>query len=109
MYIVDNIGVSLEDAKAVSTSCCGQVSYREIDFSYDKAMNVYIKLGLNTNHAHLSPTEHQATPIPENMWTVYGCDRLYWVDGITHVDKDCNLWSGNLNSWIQHRQLIELK
>lgn len=109
IYIVDNIGVSLEDAKSISTSCCAQVSYREIDSSYDKAMSVYVKLGLNTDHAHLSPTEHQATPIPEKMWTVYGCDRLYWVDGITHVDKDCNLWSGNLNSWIQHRQLIEVK
>ena len=109
IYIVDNIGVSLEDAKSISTSCCAQVSYREIDSSYDKAMSVYVKLGLNTDHAHLSPTEHQATPIPEKMWTVYGCDRRYWVDGITHVDKDFNLWSGNLNSWIQHRQLIEVK
>ena len=109
MYIVDNVGVSLEEAKAISTSCCGQVSYREIDSSYDKAMSVYTKLGLNTDHAHLSPTEHQATPIPENMWTTYGCEMMYWSEGITHVDKNCNLWSGNFNSWIQHRQLIEVK
>ena len=109
MYIVDNVGVSLEDALSVSTSCCAQVSYRSIDNSYNKAMDVYTKLGLNTEHAHLSPTEHQGTPIPENMWTAYGCNMIYWAEGITHVDKDCNLWSGNFDGWIQHRQLIELK
>ncbi len=111
MYIVDNVGVSLEEAKAISTSCCGQVSYREIDSSYDKAMSVYAKLGLNTDHAHLSPTEHQATPM--QVWFEGGDINSIlpetWEAGITHVDKNCNLWSGNFNSWIQHRQLIELK
>ena len=111
MYIVDNVSVSLEEAKAISTSCCGQVSYREIDSSYDKAMSVYAKLGLNTDHAHLSPTEHQATSM--QVWFEGGDINSIlpetWEAGITHVDKNCNLWSGNFNSWIQHRQLIEVK
>ena len=111
MYIVDNVGVSLEEAKAISTSCCGQVSYREIDSSYDKAMSVYTKLGLNTDHAHLSPTEHQATPMQE----AYAGGNINtnlpetWEKGVTHYDCNDNLWSGNFKSWIQHRQLIEVK
>ena len=54
-----------EEALAISTSCCGQVSYRNIDNSYDKALKVYERLGINTDHAHLSPTEHQAKPMQE--------------------------------------------
>ena len=40
-----------EEALAISTSCCGQVSYRNIDNSYDKALKVYERLGINTDHA----------------------------------------------------------
>ena len=112
MYIVDNVGVSLEDALSVSTSCCAQVSYRAIDNSYNKAMDVYTKLGLNTEHAHLSPTEHQGTP------TVLGNDCGYptYPKGVTAIEpsKDIfsntgKVWSGNFDGWIQHRQLIEIK
>ena len=27
-------------------------------------------------------------------------------EGVTHMDKDQNIWSGNFAGWIQHRQLI---
>jgi hypothetical protein len=32
----------------------------------------------------------------------------YWgkVPGITHQDREGQLWSGNLRGWIQHRKLI---
>jgi hypothetical protein len=29
-----------------------------------------------------------------------------WEPGITHMDKDFNLWSGNFKGWIQYRKLI---
>lgn len=29
-----------------------------------------------------------------------------WQEGITHVRKNNTLWSGNLQGWIQLRQLI---
>ena len=104
--------LTIEEALAVSTSCCAQVSYRAIDTSYDKAMDVYAKLGLNTEHAHLSPTEHQGTP------TVLGNDCGYptYPKGVTTIEpsKDIfsntgKVWSGNFEGWIQHRQLIEIK
>jgi len=112
-YLVDNIGVSLEDALAISTSCCAQVSYRNINNSYEKAMDIYEKLGLNTDNAHLSPTEHQATPIKKSVGycpdgnIVNTYEPLSWENGITHVDKNYKLWSGNFMGWIQHRQIID--
>lgn len=34
----------------------------------------------------------------------------YWgknhTEGVTHIDKYKNYWSGNLRGWIQYRQLI---
>jgi len=104
--------LTTEEALSVSTSCCAQVSYRSIDNSYDKAMDVYTKLGLNTEHSHLSPAEHQGTPI------VLGNDCGYptYPKGVTAIEpsKDIfsntgKVWSGNFDGWIQHRQLIELK
>lgn len=102
-----------EEALAISTSCCGQVSYRNIDNSYDKALKVYERLGINTDHAHLSPTEHQAKPInyklnPLDLESIrdLNCDQMFEEEGITHIDKQSNLWSGNLRGFIQHRQLI---
>lgn len=29
-----------------------------------------------------------------------------WEKGITHADRDGNLWSGNFCGFVQHRQLI---
>lgn len=104
--------LTLEEALAISTSCCAQVSYRNIDNSYEKAMDIYEKLGLNTDHAHLSPTEHQATPMKKTITYCPGgsfintYDPLSWESGITHVDKNYKLWSGNFMGWIQHRQKL---
>lgn len=30
-----------------------------------------------------------------------------WEYGVTHMDKDYQLWSGPYRDWIQHRKLIE--
>jgi len=29
-----------------------------------------------------------------------------WEGGITHMDREFNLWSGNLKGFIQYRKLI---
>lgn len=42
-----------------------------------------------------SPVEHQATPIVDTSY-----------EGITHIDKYGNKWSGNLKGWLQWRQLL---
>lgn len=94
----------LENAKAISASCCAQVSYRKLDDSLEKALNVYKRL-VESEPVHASPFEHQATPIG---MTALECihKMVGWEEGVTHQDRWGNLWSGNFCGWIQHRQLI---
>lgn len=97
----DKNGVSLEDALAISSSCCAQVSYRLLDDSLEKARMIYKRL-VESEPVHASPFEHQATPMEKSNSIMAGC----WDKGITHLDREGDLWSGNFKSWIQHRQLI---
>ena len=94
-------GLELDDALAISASCCAQVSYRLLDDSIEKARKVYQRL-VESEPVHASPFEHQVTPMKEPLQS----DKYLWEDGMTHADKDGNMWSGNLMGWIQHRQLI---
>lgn len=106
---------SLEDALAISSSCCAQVSYRLLDDSLEKARMIYKRL-VESEPVHASPFEHQASPIAETYqwdsdrpWHNPSNDRTMvttWQKGITHTDRDGNFWSGNFKGWIQHRQLI---
>jgi thymidylate synthase ThyX len=97
----------LKEAKAISASCCAQVSYRKLDDSLEKALKVYERL-VESEPVHASPFEHQATP-----FEIPNCD--YYTDaiwealgqqGATHIDTEQNIWSGNFCGWAQHRQLI---
>lgn len=105
---------SLEDALAISSSCCAQVSYRKLDDSLEKAKDIFDKL-IESKPCHASPTEHQATPMQQGgeFWDEGGEYSLNcphssdcWEEGVTHSDRQGNLWSGNFKGWIQHRQLI---
>lgn len=99
---------TLEDAKAVSASCCAQVSYRKLDDSIEKAHDIFKRL-VESKPVHASPFEHQATPME------YG-DHDYVPEGITHftvvngnhetAGTITDAWSGNFRGWIQHRHLI---
>lgn len=92
---------TLEDAIAISSSCCAQVSYRRLDDSVEKARDIYKRL-VESKPVHASPFEHQATPMPRfNPEGIYA-----WPQGVTHKDCEGDLWSGNLKGWIQNRQLI---
>ena len=97
-----------EEAIAISASCCAQVSYRILNSTKEKALDIYQKL-ISGNKVHASPFEHQATPMLFN--TVMKHDRLSddaseWEEGITHVDLKLYFWSGNFCGWIQNRQLL---
>ena len=100
-YYIGNDQVELEQAQKISASCTAQVSYRKLDTSIEKALGIYERL-FSGPKPHLSPTEHQATPID------YTKDFSFsdWPKGITHVDRENKLWSGNFKGWIQFRQLI---
>lgn len=103
--------VSLDKALHVSASCCAQVSYRKTDNSLEKGEKVWQMLTTD-DRLHGSPMEHQATPLCwESVVTVWGRafgdeDDKDLPDGITHLDRDGNLWSNNFKGWIQHRALI---
>jgi len=102
---------TLQEALAISSSCCAQVSYRQLDDSLEKAQMIYHRL-VESEPVHASPFEHQATPMASsqvgnlcpsvNLASFPGS----WQDGITHCDKHGRLWSGNFKGWVQHRQLI---
>lgn len=103
-YPVDVFGHSLENALAISSSCCAQVSYRKLDDTLEKAQMVYKRL-VDSEPVHASPFEHQGSPIEEQKHTIYDV-RESWPEGVTHMDRKGKLWSGNFIGWIQHRQLI---
>lgn len=97
-----------EEAIAISASCCAQVSYRVLNNSKEKALDIYGKL-LTGNKVHASPFEHQATPIGSIAeWDGFdfAMNSGEWPEGVTHRERDGTYCSGNLKGWIQHRQLI---
>lgn len=98
MYFTGDEVIGLQDAKQVSASCCAQVSYRRLDDSLEKAKLIFDRL-INSEPVHASPIEHQATPI-------IATDSGQWPVGVTHKDRENNLWSGNFKHWIQNRQLF---
>ncbi len=101
-----------EEALAISSSCCAQVSYRNLDNTYEKAMAIYGRL-LSGAKVHASPFEHQATPMEYvDIHTDYGTDVIVqffdgFLGGYTHVDSSGKFWSANFQGWVQHRQLLD--
>lgn len=102
-----------------SAARCARVSYLNHDNSQpdiQKDLELYdmlatrpydngtLKLDID-EPVHLSPLEHQATPMPYVMW---GSEQVgKWDKGVTHVDKNLDMWSGNFSGFVQHRQLLQ--
>lgn len=111
-YWLKGCGITLEDALAISSSCCAQVSYRLLDDSIEKARKVYQRL-VESTPVHASPFEHQASPMrcakyEDMLLARFSEDVVRCFDeGVTHTDLNDDLWSGNFKSWIQYRQLID--
>lgn len=100
--------VTIEQALKISSAACGQVSYRKLDTSEETVERVWDRL-MNGDIIHASVTGHQATPLKDPTYYLVedgnpNLDR--WVDGITHVDKEGNLWSAQFKHWVMHRKLI---
>lgn len=112
----EGVELSLQEAIELSMSLCAQQSFRKADASSGKTESVIDKL-FNGNKVHASPSEHQATPIPrpeinkvgfhrkDGKYVAY-VDTSAWPAGVTHMDRNCELWSANFKGWIQHRQLL---
>lgn len=106
----DNI--SLEDALKVSAARCAAVSFRNSDYGLEKSREVWERL-VGDERKHSSALEHQAkVMLAEGTFDQHGVYNVptwphTWEDGISHADREGNLWSGNLKNFIQLRKLIE--
>lgn len=107
---------TVEQAIKVSAARCAAVSYRNEDYGLEKCLQLYERL-VGDERKHASALEHMATPMkPRNVRNAFkfdGHDLNYennsssWEEGISHTDRDGNLWSGNFKGWLQHRKTIK--
>lgn len=97
--------LSLETARTVSMARCAAVSYRTEDIGLEKAQDIYSKL-FSGQKIHASPACHQATPMEDLPTITKKLEYMFETEGVTHLDRFGSLWSGNLQGWIQYRQLL---
>ena len=118
------VPISTEQAIKVSAARCAAVSYRNEDYGLEKCLQLYERL-VGDERKHSSALEHQATPMEEEQFYKDGMeyspqsenlqiekvnipDSSYsWQEGISHVDREGKLWSGNFCGFIQHRKTIK--
>lgn len=103
--------LTLEQAIKVSCARCAAVSYRNEGYGVEKSVELYERL-VGSDKKHASALEHCATPMKEMEFQVeyeinVPTDPDTWEEGISHMDKKRNLWSGNFRGWIQHRKTIK--
>lgn len=107
----EKVILNKDQALRVSASCCAQSSFRTLDYSLTKAENIYKTL-VEDEPVHASPFEHQAIAMSnyDDVFVMMSSSRgrqLSFPEGITHLDRNRELWSGNLRGWVQYRQLIK--
>ena len=113
LYYLDNNGnnLSVQQAKEASTARCARSSYDKHDgtvTTWDADVTLYKTL-VADDPKHMSPCEHQATPMQNGELEGFGFREDFpgnWEEGVTHTDRTGKLWSGNFCGWIQNRQLI---
>ena len=101
---------TLEDAIKYSAASCASVSYRNEDMTLEKADKIFDML-IKAEVIHSSPFEHQATPIKPKfnelgLIRVNCSEPQSWEEGITHMNKQGQLCSGNLRGWVQYRHTL---
>ena len=107
------IRYQLDDAIKISCARCAAVSFRNVDYDLKKSLEVYERL-VGDERKHASAFEHCATPMKDVQEELFGAGLVVnspsfpetWEEGITHMDQQGNLWSGNLKGWRQYRKLI---
>lgn len=95
-----DFGDLIEEARKCSVARCARVSYNSHDNStpdIDRDIELADKL---LEAGHMSPFEHQATPMRQDSFNVHA------EEGITHIDRYDNLWSGNFKGWVMYRQTL---
>lgn len=116
--------IDLEQAIKLSAASCASVSYRTEGMTLEKADKIFDML-IKAEVVHSSPFEHLATPVKMSVCEFKDNDYVFadsevdlnksvnlthdnrtWEDGITHVNKQGDLCSGNLRGWVQYRHLL---
>lgn len=111
-YFKDEFGTYVrsdwETLRKISAARSAAVSFRNTDYNLAKCLEVFDRL-VGDERKHASAFEHQATPMQEQLFGMNGMNNLMpstWEAGVSHMDKDYNLWSGPFRSFIQFRKLI---
>ena len=108
--------IELEQAIKLSAASCASVSYRTEGITLEKADKIFDML-IKAEVIHASPFEHLATPISKEIeiensdYLTVGFinkvgDSSTWQQGITHMNKQGQLCSGNLRGFVQYRHLL---
>lgn len=102
--------LTLEEAQRISASCCAQTSYRKSDDSLEKADKIFDML-IKADVLHASPFGHLATPVGRKVNNLgeirVNCSEPQsWEEGVTHMNRNGVLCSGNLTGFISYRHLI---
>lgn len=116
----EDVLITLEQAIKISAASCASVSYRTEGMTLEKADKIFDML-IKAEVIHSSPFEHLATPIVE-IWDKTGDTfdvfinkeksknvarfKDTWEEGVTHMNKQGQLCSGNLLGFIQYRHLL---
>ena len=102
--------ISLEQAIKLSAASCASVSYRTEGMTLEKADKIFDML-IKAEVVHSSPLEHCATPVKPKFSELgkvrVNCSEPQsWEEGITHMNKQGQLCSGNLRGYVQYRHLL---
>ena len=102
--------VELEQAIRLSAASCASVSYRTEGMTLEKADKIFDML-IKAEVVHSSPLEHCATPVKPKFnelgkVRVNCSEPQSWQQGVTHMNKQGELCSGNLRGWVQYRHLL---
>lgn len=102
--------MTLAEAIKYSAARCASVSYRTEGMTLEKAGKIFDML-IKAEVVHSSPFEHQATPVKPKfnelgLVRVNCSESQSWEEGVTHMNKQGQLCSGNLRGFIQYRHLL---
>ena len=102
--------LTLEQAIKLSAASCASVSYRTEGMTLEKADKIFDML-IKAEVVHSSPLEHCATPVKPKFnelgkVRVNCSEPQSWEEGVTHMNKQGELCSGNLRGYVQYRHLL---
>ena len=98
--------INMDDLLNVSAAGCARTSYDNHDSS-NRTIEKDLKLANDLLKVyHCSPFEHQTTPM-ESLKHSPTLGINEWEKGVTHCDRNGDLWSNNFRGFIQYRAVIE--